>query len=224
MSLASSNTFGATFYTDGFIKGTAYGSAVISCPYCGGYLWTEDLETIEMINESEYHRIKEKHRMAYSEGVNCQAVLDSGSYNSDEQEEYLRRWIWWRANDSYRSGESNAFTPTAEFQQNLERLQQLINNRLEKEFPLLLSDPGFYFAKIEILRELGKFSEAIALADACVNYIEENIKDRVDLYKEMSKELHEYDKRAIENYKLTIADIDKLKGLAAEGTSIVRMR
>lgn len=229
MGLGSSNTFGATFYTDGFVGGTAYGSAVISCPCCNAYLWSGDLKTIEFIPESKFNNsIKDKYHIAYSGDISYQEVLDSGSYNNDEQEKYLRRWIWWSANNDFRDCETKTFSPSVEYQQNLDRLLQL--NRPERytnEIEIWLDlkrKPELYFIEIEILRELSRFEEAVALADLCITIMEVDLKKYIQSYKESSSDLNDFEKRKRDECESIIKTCNELKSLAVDGSNVVKKR
>jgi hypothetical protein len=163
--VASYNTIDAKFYTDGFIYGPMYdeGMYLMTCPHCSALLWRDDLREIDCIDEDDYRRIRDKEELPlrfslcdkqkYSEALHVFKNL------SKNREKYLRIRTWWSYNDQYRQESENEYILTADQEANLKSLLKL------------LTEPGEALMKAEILRELGDYSQCIAIIDKEVSEI-----------------------------------------------------
>jgi hypothetical protein len=151
--LGSCNTFGATFYTDGYVAGDMYAESCLLniCPCCGEYFWLEDakprtgdgvqtraavglLPPAEGVRQAEYEK-----------------ALHAEPWKSPGQELYLRIRAWWWSNMPYRDQSPEPFQVAAQDKANLMRLLQLLDE-----------DDGYQrLMRAEIFRELGLFELAI---------------------------------------------------------------
>ena len=152
--LASGNTFGATFWTDGKREAPMLPDSVIVsyCEECNNFFWVEDAELIDKVefDSDEYpdaEFLKELTLEQYIEAFKKMEV------KNDEGILYLLKQIWWKYNDYYRNDE-----------------QEKIPQNIEKRMPALLDElldilnennDDHLMLKGELLRELGKFEEAL---------------------------------------------------------------
>jgi hypothetical protein len=160
--LNSGNSFGARTWTDGkqIAPMLPMPPAVVKCARCPGSYWLSDAEEIGEFdpwenqgsatdpswNDAEW--VEEPTEEEYA------TVLNGSLMNSQDTERSLRILAWWRANEPYRlepdSPEPPSRTHHESFRANLENLVGLMDE--SKEDDLLM--------KGEILRELGRFTEA----------------------------------------------------------------
>jgi len=155
-SVGSRNTFGATFYTDGFIEGPMYdeGSAFLVCPGCKRSLWREDIPIHDSILDSEYFRDKSKKSLPSAEDIHGARFIDilrQAAWKNDMQERYVRTRAWWAWNDVFRADQRREFNFSTEQAENLERLLELFDP----------NDSQDSIAMAEVLRELGRFTECL---------------------------------------------------------------
>lgn len=159
-SVGSCNTFGAKFYTDGFVDGPMYdeGAALLACPGCQRYFWTDDVPTRESIEDSEYFMNSAKQALPNAvdvRGARFKDVLRDAPWKTESQERYVRLRAWWASNDVYRGDKNQEFRLEPEQTANLERLLQLLDS----------SDPEDSLTIAELLRELGRFDECLRELD-----------------------------------------------------------
>ena len=160
LNVGSCNTFGAKFYTDGFVSGPMYdeGDALLICPNCDKYFWREDIPTQEIVRDSEFFRDPAKRSLPNAKRVyarNYENTLRQALWKNKAQEKYIRIRAWWSFNSSYRSHPTKDFTLPFEQEANLRSLLQLLDT----------NDPYTSIIKAEILRELGEFNESLAVID-----------------------------------------------------------
>jgi hypothetical protein len=164
---SSCNTFGAKFYTDGACKGAMYdsGSALLRCSACQSLIWREDINDPEPSEDSlDFHAVMKDpvlrtlpfasppKRTEYPE------ILAMAPWNSDSREMYLRVRAWWAMNDSLRSRKSVGKTLTDAGIANMIRLLKLcMADQTPSESNIIRQS--------ELLRELGRFSECLAILD-----------------------------------------------------------
>ena len=154
--VASWNTFGATFYTDGSVDGSMYdeGSALLVCPECNTWLWQEDLPALESMQDSLVY--DEAGRGALPDarevrGSDYEEALSRAPWKSVVQEQYVRIRAWWSFNDAYRGQVDDQSNLPPRQEENLLRLLELLSaNRWDDRI-----------TKAEILRELGRFDECL---------------------------------------------------------------
>lgn len=175
-SLASSNTFGARYWTDG--KQEAPGCPdlprVVKCPDCGEVFWFFDAVQVGEIpsplkaalkrRESNETDVDEEEAYPSARDPKLPSeeeyVAFAGAPGVDREKElYARVWAWWISNDLVREGGTNSDSLTALSQErieNLEALAALLEDR----------DANQRIMKAEIARELGRFEAAEALIEA----------------------------------------------------------
>jgi len=168
--LVSGNTFGARKWTDGKMIAPMLPRppAVTKCKKCGHYFWTSDAKEIGELPlwgaEAEKipskwkaaERVRELSETEYLEAINI------GIASTKEQELHLRICAWWAGNDSLRSqgqspGDQTQTVPTRSLEAtiNLEHLLELLDIR----------NPDQRLMKAEVLRELGRFDDAIRVLE-----------------------------------------------------------
>lgn len=169
--LISGNTIGARRWTDGKMIAPMLPTppAITRCPYCGHYYWISESKVVGELplwGDEERkvpstwktaERVRELSEAEYLEAIRI------GAADSSEKELHLRICAWWSGNDPLRSqGPSpadqtqNAPTRSPEATMNLERLLELLDIR----------NPDQRLMKAELLREIGRFDDAIHLLDS----------------------------------------------------------
>jgi len=168
--LVSGNTFDARRWTDSKMVAPMLPQppAVTKCKHCGHYYWVSDATEIGELSlqradaekmPSKWksaERVRELSETEYLEAIN------TGVADTKEQELHLRIHAWWAGNDSLRSraqspGSQTRTVPTRSIEatMNLERLLELLD----------ISKPSQRLMKAEVLRELGKFDDAMRVLD-----------------------------------------------------------
>ncbi|MBN1922516.1 MAG: hypothetical protein JW892_14810 [Anaerolineae bacterium] len=175
--LFSGNTCGARTWTDGKTIALMLPQPpfITKCSGCNHYFWLSEAKVIgeipvwepEMwLNPRTWRRIPGKWRAAkhvreLSEMESLEAIGVPVAHNI-EQEVHLRVRAWWASNDPMRSRDQcegaqiqTASPRSLEATMNLEHLLELLDE----------SDPYERIVKAEVLRELGRFDDAIGLLD-----------------------------------------------------------
>ncbi len=170
-SVRSCNTFGATYYTDGFICGPMFThqSALLSCPSCREFLWRDELPTIESTTDYDYYRASLRKSMPDALGMGLliyEDAIKARIWRTEEQERYIRIRLWWLYNSDYykvrhrpwwllirERGEQHneEFVLSSEQEENLRRLLTLTDS----------PDPDMLIMRAEIFRELGEFGKCV---------------------------------------------------------------
>jgi hypothetical protein len=183
MDLASCNTFGAKFFTDGCVEGPMYDerAAVLCCPGCSAYHWLDELTVIRDLDESEYFAGLESDRLPIAwrlQGESYDDAIRQRAWTTPEQEKYLRIRAWWHGNDRYRHGENGDFALSVEQTSNLLRLLDILqtDDRI---------DPASWIFRAEMLRELGRFDESLAILE---RDFEERFQPAVGVIRRLAKE------------------------------------
>lgn len=154
----SSNTFGATLWSDGIMVGSgvpSFSSPYGKCTQCGGFYVARKARA-----KDQFLSGKEKvGPVCHPSAMDCVALLEKKEVLPNEDplifKANLRRMIWHEANDVIRYGEKNDSLPDTKVQrENMERLAVLLSSS-EYEEDLLTT--------AELLRNLGKFSESRAI-------------------------------------------------------------
>ena len=156
--VASCNTFGAKFYTDGSVYGPMFdrGSPLLICPGCSRYFWREDVLTLDSIRDSEYFMDAEKKSLpgaGWVQGHHYEDMVRQSFWRTPDVEKYIRIRAWWSSNSPYRENPTQEFRLSTEQEDNLRRLLELLD----------ADDPHESLMKAEILRELGEFKECLKL-------------------------------------------------------------
>jgi len=170
--IASGNTFGARYWTDGKVDASMLPltPSAVRCPHCHALLWVSSLEEVGEIPgprgfgvpRPEYdHSFDALPFIEKLEADDYLMALRKGELPKD-QEAYLRTMYWRLMNDPRRRSQTPiAFS--AEEQENLRSLLPLVSE----------TDEPSRLIRAEIYRELGEFEEcANALDyDFCDDYI-----------------------------------------------------
>ena len=153
--IASGNTFGATFWTDGKREAPMLPDRpkLIACPHCHALLWIDQLKELAAVDPR-------KGRERFVTALPCQtprfgdylSFLRRGALTPDK-ERYVRVRAWWAGNDERRKTVPKLPLSQAE-RSNLSALIRI----LEKSAP-----GGDILMRAEALRELGRFDEVLAL-------------------------------------------------------------
>jgi len=169
--LVSGNTFGARRWTDGKMIAPMLPRppAITKCRDCGHYFWLSDAKKVgelpSLWGVEEKKKIPPEWRTAehvreLSEAEYFEAIK-KGAAEREEQELHLRIGAWWAGNDLLRYqgqsfvDKSRIVARSPEATMNLESLLELLN----------IGDSDQRLMKAEVLRELGRFEEAIRLLE-----------------------------------------------------------
>jgi len=149
MAVGSYNTFGATFFTDGYIEGPMYDDQgrLFRCPKCRSLNWHDELVCDGEGDEDELGSVFEVGPLPLE---HYPAVLDEAPWRGQDEEKYVRIAAFWGANMP-RRGNSDPPVPFTESEERnllalLERLDDSSQDRL---------------MRAEILREMGRFEECL---------------------------------------------------------------
>ena len=194
--IASSNTFGATFYTDGFVNGPMHEEhgALLQCPGCHTYLWKEDVPTRESVRHSPHWFDAEKRPLPVAWAMSDSGYLDifhQALWKTLAQEKYIRIKAWWISNHACRScsadetvssSKDEEFLEPAEVEENLTKLLSLLD----------IDDQHDLIMRAEILRELGRFEE-------CLNLLKQPFDDKYCRTIDVIKKLADCNNRQVES-------------------------
>ena len=156
--IASGNTFGAHFWTDGKVDAPMLPDQpwLVKCRHCGALLWIDEQEQVGEkdpwesgdLDPDKFRDARECETPAASD---YRANLAEG-ISDQRKERYLRLRAWWAGNDP-RRGEAPAGPLSDAEIANLRAFLPLLNE----------SDENDRIMKAEVLRELGRFEDAVAL-------------------------------------------------------------
>lgn len=155
--IASGNTFGATFWTDGKREAPMLPDQpwLRRHPTTDELFWTDECEKIAeqtfWDQEPTYSNIPFAAKPTVHD---YRRALSSGIASTPEQEKYIRMRCWWAANDPVRRGASTA-PPLPEFRENLLKLRTLFD----------LTDAHQRLMAAEASRQLRDFTTAANLLD-----------------------------------------------------------
>lgn len=155
------NTIYSTLWTDGktdipMMSPMSRMDSLVKCPHCNSAVWIEDMETLGYLRRP---RIWRDRAFKYAEAHSALNVAEYYSAlgkdnQSAKQERYIRTRAWWLENDdSRKSGEARPLS--SHEAENIMQLATLMDVSTANDLVL----------KIEILRELGHFDEAMNLAN-----------------------------------------------------------
>ena len=151
--LLSGNTFGAKFWTDGKREAPMLPDqhALINCPHCQALLWIDEQQTLSEVDWGERDQFKNARAYLVPVFEDYLVALESDGLDL-EKKQYLRRWAWWTGNNPRRKSVTPQPLSVPETE-NLLGLAELLNE----------SNDDDRLMKAEILRELGRFTEARVL-------------------------------------------------------------
>jgi hypothetical protein len=157
--LASGNTFGERFWTDGKQDAPMLPDQpwLVKCPQCRRLFW---LDEAKQIGEVEAFADRED-EFSSSRAYETPSETDYLTFlqNADltlEKEQYVRTRAWWAANDPIRE-QGPEDTTSIHFSEEQERNLSALYDLLEEE------EPGQRLMKAELARERGMFDETLAL-------------------------------------------------------------
>lgn len=157
-SIASGNTFGARYWTDGKREAPMLPDSpwLRRHPATNELFWTTDCE--QVAEEEPWGRADTTYRdvpfALDPTGYDYELVLLSGSACTPEKKRYARMRRWWASNDPVRHGNAEA-PPSDGFQENLEKLRELLD----------VNDPVQRLTAVEVSRQLRDFDTAATLLD-----------------------------------------------------------
>ncbi|MFO7652410.1 MAG: hypothetical protein R6X25_01160 [Candidatus Krumholzibacteriia bacterium] len=192
--LASGNTLGARFWTDGKMEAPMLPDQpeLLRCPHCGALVWLEDATQVgeQWGSPFEDDEIADRNTPAATIPTSQEHRRHLAEVSGDpERERYVRLRIWWAENDARRAGGDQAPLAPAEAE-NLFALLPLLDEEDDSERLL----------KAEAMRELGLFPSAASLlrrpfepdlepAAACIGQL---VEQRVTGVAEIRSETSEY--------------------------------
>jgi len=167
--LAKTSTSGAIYFSDSKVVAPEHPSTPFfsRCPYCGQYVWIEELEKVDpsAVSKEELSQAPSFEMMPIE---NIIEFIDSGYAKTKAQEYKARVALYWNYNDRIRFSTIVATEKEfdaalwkdekdkAKWKENLDKLYKLCEELTPEETP--------FFA--EILREQGRYEEALAILDA----------------------------------------------------------
>lgn len=153
--IASGNTFGATFWTDGKRDAPMLPDQpwLVMCPHCHTPLWIDELEELGEIEPwgKRDERFKDAITYELPSVDDYFAILEKG-IETPEKERYVRLRAWWAGNDARRNTEIEIQISACEIS-NLTGFAQMLDE----------SDANDLVMKAEVMRELGRFDDARTL-------------------------------------------------------------
>ena len=157
--IASGNTFGARFWTDGKREAPMLPDQPwLRChPDTAELFWTDECEQVGQ--EEPWGEADEFTDAPFAQEPTIDdylRALSDGMASSPEKERYIRMRLWWAANDSVRRGETTVPSWRGH-NDNLNRLRALLNE----------SDANQRLMAAEACRELGDFTHAAELLTFC---------------------------------------------------------
>lgn len=126
---------------------------LVKCHHCGSLVWIDEQQEVGVIDGRPQGQGSFKDALPYDvpSADDYFAFLQKGVSDS-EKEHYVRLHAWWAGNDARRDGEAVAPLSDDEIA-NLDAYAALLDE----------SDENDRIMKAEIMRELGRFEDAVAL-------------------------------------------------------------
>ena len=153
--LCSGNTFKARWWTDGKRKAPMLPDYpwLVKCHYCEALIWIKEQQKVGEIEFREPVEDKFKDALPYNDPSfkDYIAILAREVFNN-RKERYLRVQAWWMGNDQRREGDNDS-PFSKEETANLHAFALLLNEFNEND----------RLMKAEVMRELGKYQEALAI-------------------------------------------------------------
>jgi len=153
--IASGNTFGARFWTDGKSDAPMLPDEpwLVKCPHCGALVWIDEQEQVGEVGQRDNGGGTFKNALPYDTPSmqDYLGILEKES-SDNEKIRYIRLRAWWAGNDIRREGEDPAPLSDDEIA-NLFAFATLLDE----------SDEDDRIMKAEVMRELGNYEDAMAL-------------------------------------------------------------
>ncbi|MCK5862112.1 MAG: hypothetical protein KAH38_06485 [Candidatus Hydrogenedentes bacterium] len=152
--LASGNTFGARFWTDGKMDAPMLPDQawLVKCEHCSALVWLDEKTEERIIPQPSEEFAKDWYkavRTALTPTQEDYKTFLAGGMRGKKKQRYVRICAWWVGNDSRR--ESDQEKPLDSFE--IENLRALVTLLKEKT-------GNDRIMKAEALRELGEFADA----------------------------------------------------------------
>ena len=151
--LASGNTFGARYWTDGWRDAPMLPEDpwLVKCPHCSAFIWIDELQKV--FESEQYAELDNEYADALGyiilSHADYLAFIDQCSEMSAEKECFVRMRAWWRGNDSRRQG-GELMPLTSDECENLRCLLRFMDQ----------SDGNDRLMSAEIYRQLAEFESA----------------------------------------------------------------
>lgn len=156
--IISGNTFGARFWTDGKMDAPMEPDEpwLVKCQHCGALLWIDEQKQIGKVQPWELGgrdeaNFKEARPYVTPSAQDYFAILTKGVADG-RKVRYLRVRAWWAGNDERRA-RADATPLSPDEVANLCALAALLDEADEED----------RIMKAEVMREMGKYEEAMAL-------------------------------------------------------------
>ena len=152
--IASGNTFRARFWTDGKRDAPMLPDHpwLVKCPHCNALLWIDEQETLGEIKPWDRSGTFSNSRACETPSAQDYFSMFEKSISDLGKERYVRLRAWWAGNDDRRSQKTKRPLSDRE-KANLRRFADLLDE----------ADGHDRVMKVEVLRELGRFDEAMSL-------------------------------------------------------------
>ncbi len=152
--IASGNTFGATFWTDGKRDAPMLPDQpwLVICPHCQALIWIDEqaeLGEVEPFSDSGIYKGAKSYSVPELQDYFSALKISNLSKN---KERYLRLRAWWSGNDE-RRGSGIKQNLSDDEKENLQALDKMLDT----------PDDNDRLMKAEIKRELSQFEEAEAI-------------------------------------------------------------
>jgi hypothetical protein len=151
MAVGSYNSFGATFYTDGYIEGPMYDDQgrLFRCPQCHGIGWFDEFACEDAGEEDDFGSVFEA-EVGPIPLEHYPDLLDEAPWRGPDEEKYVRIAAFWAMNMPRRVGaEAPKPFATAEERNLLALLERLGDS------------PQDTLMRAEILREMARFEDCL---------------------------------------------------------------
>ena len=173
LEVGSCNTFGSTFYVDGYVESGGYdgGHPLLVCPLCKKYIWHDELPRGRILHDFDTSGTPKPGGMQIAEGVHGRDHIDAlrqAPWKTDAQEQALRiraRWSFHHTNGELASLPEARAAETRQLltKEDTTDLSPEQEENLQKLLALLdLAIPEERLMRADVLRELGAFDDCLA--------------------------------------------------------------
>jgi hypothetical protein len=178
--LISGNTFGGIYFSDGKNHFPMLPDLpqFACCETCHAFFWLKDVPYKELPRSYGSEEIPAGEDIPYIQQPSAEEFAEAITlkcYRNPEEEEYLRRHLWWELNNKFRGGRKGEMADQTLFVENLKALIRLKQS----------AEPQDLLMLAEMHRELGLFDEALELLK---NVKEDRLKSIVRQFREKIKQ------------------------------------
>lgn len=157
--LASGNTFGAIFFSDGFFIAPMLPvkTRITSCVSCNNLFWLDRNNHVGSFDYSESVGTEwlDAPEITFPDIQVFIEALNKHMYSDSEQEFYIRKNIWWMLNHRKPLNEADYSRWHPLYKSNVLELLNLLNPEIQEEC----------FTMAELYRNIGEFSKALSLLE-----------------------------------------------------------